>query len=229
MKDEPQDHDPRGWSILPAAEIARFFGGRGKHVIYFAGYGELGYEEGQCVRRVALQVLADWPPAAVIVHTGTLLRRGGHDGIAEIYAVARELGIETTGIHPSVAFDFAETHRVSPHCDHVFFIADETWGGFLPNGTNLSATLQLHLAVSHEMVVIGGGKHAADELKAFVVHGKAVRFFPADMHHAASRCWAACAGVTLDDPRGAAHLVWETFQSSQGFGVSPVRADSLGS
>lgn len=212
MNTEPQDKDPRGWRIQPAAEIERFFGARGKHVIYFAGYGELGYEEKPCVRRVALQVLADWPPAKVIVHAGTMLRRDGHDGIAEIYAVARELGIETTGIHPSAAFEFAETHRVSPHCDHVFFVADHTWGGFLPDGARLSATLQLHLAVSHEMVAIGGGKHAAEELRAFVEHGKPVRFFPADMHHAASRQWAAGAGVRLDDPRGAAHLVWEMLQ-----------------
>jgi CO/xanthine dehydrogenase Mo-binding subunit len=44
----------------------------------------------------------------VIVHSGTLLRTGGHAGIAEVYSIARRLGITTTGVHPSVAMQFAE-------------------------------------------------------------------------------------------------------------------------
>ena len=208
MHDEPQNKDLRNWRILPTPVIEHFFNALGKHVIYFAGYGELGYEEEYCVRRVALKVLAEWPPSTVVVHAGTLLRCGGHNGIAEVYAVARELGIETTGIHPSVALAFAETHRVSPYCDHVFFAADSTWGGFLPGGHLLSTTLRLHLAVSHEMIAIGGGKHAADELKAFVEHGKPVRFFPAEMNHASTQLWAMRSGVKIGDTRGAAHLLW---------------------
>ncbi len=210
MNSQPQDKDPRAWPIQPSAEIERFFSGLGKRIIYFAGYGELGYEKEHCVRDVAIQVLAEWSPTDVVVHVGTLLRRGGHNGIAEVYAVARELGIETTGIHPSIAQNFSETHRVSPYCDHVFFVADGTWGGFLPGGELLSPTLQLHLAVSAEMIAIGGGKHAADELKVFTASGKPVRFFPSDMNHSISRQWTEKSGVKIRDMRGAAHQLWSS-------------------
>lgn len=146
--------------------------------------------------------------ASLVVHAGTLLRDGGLDGIAEVYAVARELGIETTGIHPSVAWRFAHTHRVSPFCDHVFFVEDLTWGGLLPASGFPSPCLEMHLSVSDEMIMIGGGKHAADELRAFIASGKPVCFVPADMNHAVTRGWSTNAGITIDDFRGAAHEAW---------------------
>lgn len=208
MEAEPQGFDPRLWRVEEAANVRRFFRGLRKRVVYFAGYGELGYEDEGRVRSIARRVLSEWAPSEVVAHTGTLLRAGGHDGVAEVYRVARQLGVETTGIHPSVAFDFAETHHVSPFCDHVFFVADETWGGLLEGEERPSPTLSLHLEVSDELVVIGGGKHAAGELQAFVRGGRRVRFFPADMNHATTRRWAASAGVEIEDLRGAAHLVW---------------------
>ncbi len=208
MDGELQGRNPRLWRVEPDDKIRQFFAGLGKHVLYFAGYGELGYEEEGRVRRIARQVLGQWPPSEVVAHTGTLLRVGGHDGIAEVYAVARELGVETTGIHPSVAMDFAETHRVSPYCDHVFFVADKTWGGLLAGSGQPSRTLRLHLEVSDELVVIGGGMHAAGELEAFVSSGKRVRFYPADMNHATTRRWTESAGAEIQDMRGAAHLRW---------------------
>lgn len=122
--------------------------------------------------------------------------------------IAKELGIETSGIHPSVSRSFAETHRVSPHCDHVFFVEDETWGGFTGGGEP-SPTLRLHLEVSDELVVIGGGKHAADELRAFAMFGKPARYFPAEMNYAFSRDWTRRAGLPVPDPRGAALQVWQ--------------------
>lgn len=203
-----QGKDPRLWPVEEASVIRQFFGKLGKHVIYFAGYGELGYEEVGRVQRIAHQVLGQWKPSNVVVHTGTLLRVGGYNGIADIYAVARELGIETTGVHSSVAHAFADTHQVSPYCDHVFFVADETWGGLLAEGEHPSPTLRVHLDVSDELVVIGGGKHAAGELKAFVSSGKPVRFYSADMNHAITRQWSDGAGANIQDMRGAAHLLW---------------------
>lgn len=210
VEGESQDRDPRLWGVEEASAVRAFFAGLGKRVVYFAGYGELGYEDEGRVRRIARRVLGEWPAAEVVAHAGTLLRAGGHDGIAEVYRVARALGIETTGIHPSVALAYAETHRVSPFCDHVFFVEDETWGGMLEGGERPSPTLSLHLEVSDELVVIGGGKHAAGELKAFVAGGRRVRFFPADMNHATTRRWAASAGVEIEDLRGAAHLLWDS-------------------
>jgi hypothetical protein len=159
------------------------------------------------VREVALAVLADQSPDGVLVHTGTLQRAGGLDGIAEIHVVAKEFGFETAGVHPSVAREFAETHRVSPACDHAFFVRDETWGGLLPGGAVPSPTLRLHLEISDEAVFVGGGKHAADELRAFLAHGTPVRYFPAEMNHAMARDWCARAHVVIPDFRGAAHSV----------------------
>ncbi len=205
--------DPNEWSVRSAVEIQRSIERLGKHVIYFAGYGELGYEEEGCVRRVAHEVLSSWSPSQVLVHAGTLLREGGHDGIAEIYAIAREMGIETSGIHPSVAMRFADTHRVSPDCDHVFFVEDATWGGLLEGTDRPSPTLRLHLDVSDDVVVIGGGKHAADELRAFGYEGRSVRYYPAEMNHAMTRDWCRRAGVDIHDLRGAAHAVWEQLRT----------------
>lgn len=203
-----QGRDPQLWRVEQSFTIRQFFRALGKHVIYFAGYGELGYEEEGLVQRIAHQVLSEWPRSKVVVHSGTLLRVGGHNGIADVYTVARELSIETTGIHPSVALDFADTHRVSPYCDHVFFIEDETWGGLLTGSEHPSPTLRLHLDVSDEIIVIGGGKHAAGELKAFASSGKPVRFYAADMNHETTRQWSDSAGADIQDMRGAAHLLW---------------------
>ena len=205
---ELHGRDPNEWSTVPAASIVDFFCRMKKHVIYFAGYGELGYEDAECVRRITLDILRDLATSSVIVLCGTLLRINGHDGIAEVYVIAKELGFETAGIHPSVAMQFGDTHRVSSYCDHAFFVRDDTWGGYLSMIAVPSPTLKLHLAVSDEMVVIGGGKHAADEMRAFAAVGKAVRYFPANMNMAATREWCAKAGVELLDPRGAAYHAW---------------------
>jgi len=189
--------------------VKKFFAAAGKHVIYFAGYGELGYQDVNCVRRTALHVLTELAAPSVLVHCGTLLRSDGNDGIAEVYAVAKELGFETAGIHPSVARRFSSTHRVSPYCDHVFFVSDDTWGGFRQGTTIPSQTLSVHLAVSDEIIVIGGGKHAADEMRAFMAIGKAVQYVPAEMNHATTREWCSRIGADLLDPRGAAHCAWD--------------------
>jgi hypothetical protein len=60
--------------------------------------------------------------------------------------------------------------------------------------------------------MIGGGKHAADELKAFVANGKQVRFFPAEMNHATARRWTQSAGTEIQDLRGAAYCLWTSTQ-----------------
>ena len=138
---------------------------------------------------------------------GTLLRVGGQDGIARVLRIASTLGIETTGIHPGVALDFATTHRVSPDTGTAFFVEDTSWGGFL-DGRRLSPTLAVLLDVSDELVVIGGGKHAADELEAFWERRKPVRYLPAEMNRRATMEWCARSGVEISDFRGAAHAAW---------------------
>jgi hypothetical protein len=210
-----QGRDPREWTVEEPEAIQRFFASLCKHVLYVAGYGELGYEDEGRLRGIARHVLGSWNRDEILVHAGTLLRVGGPDGVAEIYGIARELGIETSGIHPSVAMDFAETHRVSLDCDHVFFVEDATWGGFLDGSDEPSPTLRLHLLVSDELVAIGGGKHAADELRAFAALGKRVRYFPAEMNYAFTRGWTKRAGVSIPDMRGAALDAWQDLERNR--------------
>jgi hypothetical protein len=192
---------------VPIDQIRRFFAGRRKHVIAFAGFGELGYEDPGIVDRVVRGVLEPWKRDQVLVTSGTLRRANGHDGIAEVYEIAQRLGFETAGIHPSVALDFAETHYVSAACEHVFWVDDPSWGGYSGN-KDLSPTLRAVLDVADELVVIGGGKHAADELEAFLAHGKKVRYFAAEMNHEFTDGWCHRSGVRITDYRGAAHSVW---------------------
>jgi hypothetical protein len=199
--------DPRRWPVSDPDEVREFFRAAGRRVIYFAGYGELGYADRTIVERVVERVLRAERPSEVIVHCGTLLRTAGHDGIAEVYRCAKRLGFRTTGIHPSVAMASATTHRVSPLCDDVFFVEDPGWGGTTATGA-LSPTLRLHLEVSDEMVIIGGGRHAAQELRAFVAAGKHVRFVPASMDRHAARSWCRRAGIPELDHEGAAWRAW---------------------
>jgi len=196
--------------VSEPAQVRLFFAEQGKHVIYFAGYGELGYEDKSVVEKVVEDVLKDWPRSQIFAHGGTLLRVDGEDGISLAYQIAKRLGVATTGIHPSVARRFHETHRVSPFCDHVFFVEDEGWGGSSDSGH--SPTLRLHLDVSDEIAIIGGGWHAAHELKAFFDSGKRVRYVPAAMNRDAARSWCRHAGIEILDRRGAALIAWEDMQ-----------------
>jgi hypothetical protein len=194
--------------IHDAIAVREFFRRSGKHVIEFAGFGELGYDEPGIVEQVARRVLEPWQADDVLVACSTLLRVGGQDGVAGVYPVARRLGIETVGIHPSVALGFSATHPVSPWCQHAFFVEDASWGGFVEGTRELSPSLRLLIEVSDELVVIGGGKHAADELQAFQAHGKRVSYFPARMNRGVTDEWCRRAGTTIVDYRGAAHAIW---------------------
>jgi hypothetical protein len=195
-------------TVTDASEIFRFFELKNKYVISFAGFGELGYEDESFVQAVIRNELCRRKADEILVNSGTLLRVGGEEGIAQVYRLAKELGIETCGIHPSVAFKWADTHPVSPFADHIFFVEDESWGGFLNDGVEPSPTLQVLLSITDELIVIGGGKHAADELKAFLQNKKLVKYFPAQMNHQVTKNWCAASGVDIYNLNGAAHTVW---------------------
>jgi len=201
--------DPLWWDDQSPATVREFFARRSEHVIYFAGYAELGYQREGHVREIASEVLGALPRSEVLAHGSTMIRDSGFDGIAEMFGVAKRLGVETTGIFPSVSRYFAQTHRVPDDCDHVFFVTDEIWGGFLPGTDRLSSSLQLNVEVSDEAVFIGGGKHAAEELRAFVAAGKPVTFIPAEMNHTFARDWCRRNGKEEPDLQGAAYTAWK--------------------
>ena len=194
--------------ITPANDIFRFFELKGKYVLSFAGFGELGYQDIAYVEGVIRDELSRWKPDEILVNSGTLLRVGGQEGIAVVYRLAKELGIETCGIHPGISLQWADTHPVSAFADHVYFVEDGTWGGYIDDQFEPSPTLKVLLQVTDELIVIGGGKHAADELAAFLQNGKCVKYFPAQMNHQVTLDWCAKSGVDIPDLNGAAHKLW---------------------
>jgi hypothetical protein len=78
----------------------------------------------------------------------------------------------------------------------------------LHESTTPSPTLRTLIALTHEVVVIGGGKYTAEEMEAFAMCHKRPRFYAIDMHHATSRDWARASGVDIGDFRGAAYHAW---------------------
>jgi len=206
--DHPRGRDPQGWGDQDLTAVREFFAQKHEHVIYFGGYAELGYQNEGHVPEIVSDVLSAWTASDVLAHGSTMIRNSGFDGIAEMFDTARQLGVDTSGIFPSVSRRFAATHRVPDDCHHVFFVEDETWGGCVPGTGQPSSSLGLHIEVSDEAVFIGGGKHAADELLAFAAAGKPVTYFPAEMNHRFARDWCRRNGKDEPDLRGAAYSTW---------------------
>ena len=194
--------------ILQPAEVVRGLRTGRKHVVTFAGYGELGYQDEASLERATASILGGFDPATTIVNTGTLLTDGFKAGIAAIYPVARALGFETAGIHPSIALSQSERHSLAHGVHRVYFVGDTTWGGLLPATREPSQTLQALLEASDELIAIGGGEHTAQEIEAFLVYGKPVRFFSAAMHAETTRRWCQEKRIELPPPNGVAAQRW---------------------
>jgi hypothetical protein len=202
--------DPRvaAAPILTPEALTRVFAAFGRRVVTFAGFGELGYQDEAAFDAIVRAELDRFDPPSTIVNTGTLITRGFQLGVAAVYPIARARGFLTTGVHPSVALAHAREHALSPAVERIYFVEDTTWGGYLENTETLSNTLTALLAISSELVAIGGGDHTAQEVAAFMARGKAVRFIPAEMHHATTRRWSQRAGVVIDGYEGAAQRAW---------------------
>jgi hypothetical protein len=84
-------------------------------------------------------------------------------------------------------------------------------GGWLADAQRLSPTSAAIVELGDEMVGIGGGEIARDEMLAARRAGKPVRFFPADMNHALAVAKAARQGQPAPtDFRGAAQAALQT-------------------
>jgi hypothetical protein len=210
------------------ATIAKYLRSRHKRIITFAGFGELGYQDPSIVGAVARGVFLSHERASLLVVASTLLRTSGQDGVAAVYPIAAQHQIESVGVHPSIALQFSQTHRPSPHASKTFIVSDRSWGGVLQNGSP-SPTLTVLLSISDLLVVIGGGKHASQELAAFLRADKAVLYVPAEMNHDAAREWTARARVDIGDFKGEAFWTWrsvhpnaaslEAFEAYKGVGA----------
>jgi hypothetical protein len=183
-------------------DIKAFFKSQQKTVLTFVGYSGAGYEDAAKMRKEAERVLSEFDPAKTIVNIGAT-----PDGVGAIYEIAKRKGFPTTGIVSSQA----RQHKVklSPYVDHVFFVEDKTWGGFVPGTRELSPTSKAMVENSDIIVGIGGGEVARDELVAAKGLGKKVRFIPADMNHQKAR--ESARKKKLPEPtdfRGAAHAAF---------------------
>ena len=88
----------------------------------------------------------------------------------------------------------------------MFYIPDETWGGFQEGTQVLSPTSQAMVQCSDIVIGIGGGDVALDELLAAKRVGKTVKYFPADMNHEAAISKAKKKGLPAPTSfEGAAH------------------------
>jgi hypothetical protein len=199
---------PRDARLWDERGLLDVFRSTGKHVLTFLGFGELGYEDEREFHTTVARELATYAPANTIVNTGTLVTVGFRRGIADVYELAKRMGFSTTGVHPSIALSSPKRHALSGWVDEVYFVRDESWGGLLRETAAPSPTLRALIAVTHDVVVIGGGKHTAEEMQAFSSCEKQPRFYPMDMHHATSRGWASESGIDVGDFRGAAYHAW---------------------
>ncbi len=161
-------------------EIEKFYQDQQKEVVTFVGYSGAGYEDEQAMLETAKTVLTDFNPQLTIVNIGATI-----DGIGAVYEQAKQLGFVTTGIVSSQAKEYKA--ELSPCVDHVFYVQDDSWGGFLGGTTELSDTSTAMVNNSDVMIGIGGGQVAADELTMAKQSGKQILFFSADMNHQKAR------------------------------------------
>jgi hypothetical protein len=161
-------------------DIRAFFKGKQKTVLTFIGYSGAGYEDEVSMRKESERILSEFEPAKTIVNIGAT-----PDGIGAVYEIAKHRGFITTGVVSSQARKY--NAKLSPYVDHVFYVEDATWGGFVSGTRELSPTSKAMVENSDIIIGIGGGEVARDELVAAKQLGKKVRFIPADMNHQKAR------------------------------------------
>ena len=144
--------EPAVTTVQTAApqEIKRYFEQSGMRVLTFAGYSGAGYEDADRMIREVTAILERYDPKTTIVNIGATA-----DGIGAVYPLARQKGFRTTGIVSTQARD--NNVPLSPFVDRVFFVPDETWGGFIGGTRRLSPTSLAMVESSDVMVAIGGG------------------------------------------------------------------------
>ncbi len=190
---------PRQLADATPEQVRMFFAADGRAVVTFLGYSGAGYEDPAAMLAHARRVLEQVDPRRTIVNIGATA-----EGIGAVYELAKQRGFATTGI---VSMEARRSGAaLSPCVDTVFFVADASWGGYLPGTRTLSPTSAAMVAVSSRLVAIGGGEVARDELLAAKEAGRQVVFIAADMNHRAAVIKAASRGQPLPhDFRGAAH------------------------
>lgn len=159
-------------------DIKHFFVTQKKQVITFIGYSGTEYQDKPMMLKQASDILDQFNPSMTIINIGAT-----PDGIGAIYELAKQRGFFTTGI---VSIQ-AKQYDLSSYVDYVFFVEDDTWGGFIKGSDQLSPTSIAMVENSHLLFGIGGGEVGRDELIAAKRLGKEVHFMPAEMNHKKAR------------------------------------------
>lgn len=161
---------------MSVEEVIQWFEDQDKYVITFVGFSGAGYERPDSLLEIATQILDDYEAENTILNIGAT-----PDGIGLVYALGFGKKMTTTGIVSTQALEYDA--KASPLCQHVFYIEDDSWGGFKEGTDILSPTSTAMIEVSDEVIGIGGGAVARDELMAAKALGKKVRFYDLEMNH----------------------------------------------
>ena len=195
-----------GWGMTPA-EAVSFIRGLRKTVLTFIGFS-VSYEDEKGMLAIAKKVLASYPPATTLVNIG--VTRGG---LGAVYPLAKSMGYVTTGIVTTEVFAFY--NEISEHVDHICFVKDELWGGYIPGTKKLSPTSRAMVDCSDVLIGIGGNDVARDELLAAKAIGKPVQFFSAEMNHKDAIRSAQDSGKPIPTSFfGSAHELFGTTQTT---------------
>lgn len=190
--------------LVTIEEILKFFVSADMHVVTFIGYSGAEYESKAAMLIIASNILDEFNPTSTLINIGATSH-----GIGAIYEVAKRKGFTTSGIVSTQAK--IESTAISPFVDHVFYVEDPTWGGFIEGTDQLSPTSTVMVEVSDTMIGIGGGEIGRDELIAAKRLGKEVRYFPAEMNHQIARTRAQNKGLPVPmNFRGAAVKAFES-------------------
>ena len=177
---------------------------QGRTVVTFVGFSGAGYEDRPAVDHAIENILAALNPESVLVCAGAT-----PEGIGTVYRIAKERKrpFETLGIVSSIAEK--ERSEFSRDVDAIYVIADETWGGLDADG-HLSPTSAGMVGAANQIISIGGGEIARDEISAAIALGKPVTFVPADMNHSAALKKARDKNESVpNDFRGSVHILFE--------------------
>ena len=171
---------PMTTRVASPEEIRTFFENKKMRVLTFLGYSGAEYEDKTAMLEQAVRILDQFDPRKTIVNIGATA-----EGIGAVYDAAKRKGFLTAGIVSTQAKD--SKAALSPCVDIVFYVKDETWGGFISGTEILSPTSRAIVENSDVIVAIGGGEVARDELIAARRLGKRVELIPADMNHQIAR------------------------------------------
>lgn len=187
--------------VADPIEAVKAIRGTGRHIVTFVGFSGGGYEEPMRVSNLLAELLKDLDRDLVAVCSGAT-----EDGIGAVYPIAKERCFATIGIVSALAE--TDHARFSDDVDTIYVIKDKEWGGRQSDG-KLSPTSTAIVNAADEIVAIGGGDIARDEIEAAKAANKPVRYEPADMNHAAALEKARRKGETApQDFKGPVHRIF---------------------